>query len=57
MSKIKKTATWLIVTVPFVISAAIEFLPPWLYWPICIVFGMVWIGAFITIGEKENETT
>jgi hypothetical protein len=57
MSSTKRIATWLIVTLPFVISAAIEFLPPWVYWPICIVFGMVWIGAFITLGEKENETT
>ena len=43
-----------IITLPFVISAAVEFLPAWVYWPIALLGGMAWIGACAILNEKEN---
>lgn len=37
----KKLKAYLhIVTLPFIVSAAFEFLPAWLYWPIALIGGM-----------------
>jgi len=47
----RKTA--IVFVVPFIISAAIEFFPAWLYWPIAILGGMVWLGALVQLGGME----
>ena len=51
----KKQRAYLhIITLPFVISAAVEFLPAWVYWPVALLGGMAWIGACAILNEKEN---
>ena len=40
-----------VVILPFVISASVEFLPAWLYWPIAVIAGLVWFGALIELGK------
>ena len=52
----KRRAYLHIVTLPFVISAAIEFLPAWIYWPIALICGMAWFGACGILVEKEKNT-
>jgi hypothetical protein len=55
MSKKNKMGLW-IFGLPFVISAAIEFLPAWVYWPIALLGAMQWIGACILLNkELENK--
>jgi len=44
-----------IITLPFVISAAIEFLPVWVSWPIAFLGGMAWFGACVILIEKEQK--
>jgi len=39
---------------PFVISAAIEFLPAWVYLPIALLGAMQWIGACITLNTLKG---
>ena len=47
-----KTQTLLYILVtPFVVSACVEFFPPWLYWPIALLGGMIWIGALARLGD------
>jgi hypothetical protein len=41
-------------TLPFVISAAVEFLPAWVYWPIALLGGMAWLGACVNLAEMEK---
>ncbi len=53
----KRSAYLHIVTIPFIISAAIEFLPAWLYWPIALICGMSWLGACAILAEKEEKNT
>ena len=43
-----------IITLPFVVSASVEFLPAWLNWPIALIGGMAWFGACVIFVEKEN---
>jgi hypothetical protein len=43
-----------IIILPFVVSASFEFLPAWLYWPICLLGGITWIGACMILLEKED---
>ena len=51
----KKQRAYLhIIALPFVISAAVEFLPAWVYWPIALLGGMVWLGACVILAEKEK---
>jgi len=51
----RKTNAYLhIITLPFVVSAAFEFLPAWLYWPIALIAGMTWLGACGMLIEKEE---
>jgi hypothetical protein len=51
----RKTRAYLhIITLPFVISASIEFLDAWLYLPICLIGGMIWGGACVILAEKEQ---
>ena len=50
----KQRAYLHIITLPFVISAAFEFLPAWLYWPIVLIGGMSWFGACAMLIEKET---
>lgn len=50
----KQNAYLHIITLPFVVSGAIEFLPAWLYWPISLISAMVWFGACGIVAEKEN---
>ena len=52
----KQNAYLHIVALPFVISAAVEFLPAWLYWPIALIGGMSWFGACAIVAEKEKNT-
>jgi len=44
-----------IITLPFVISAAFEFLPAWLYWPIAVICGIAWFGAFVNLSEVNHD--
>ena len=48
-------------SLPFVISAAIEFLPQWLSMPISVIAGLLWFGTLIQIFnhdfEKDKEKT
>ena len=50
----KRSAYLHIITLPFVISAAFEFLPAWLYWPIALIGGMAFWGACVLLIEKED---
>jgi len=43
-----------IITLPFVISAAVEFLPAWLYWPTSLICAMAWVGACVMLTEEEK---
>ena len=40
---------------PFVVSAAIEFLPHWLSMPISVIAGMIWFGVIVQIGNHDFE--
>ena len=40
--------------IPFVVSAAIEFLPGWLSWPVSILGGMIWFGSLFMLQEKKK---
>ena len=42
-----------VVILPFVISASVEFLPAWLYWPIAVIVGIVWLGAILQLGNLK----
>jgi len=49
-----KTETMIyIFVIPFVVSAAIHFLPGWLSWPVSILGGMVWFGSLFMLREKK----
>jgi hypothetical protein len=48
----KQKSIFQIVIVPFVVSASIEFLPSWLYLPICLIGGMIWLGACAILAES-----
>lgn len=50
---IKLLAYLHILFTPFVVSAAIEFLPFWLAWPVVLLGSMTWIGSCIILAEKE----
>lgn len=50
----KQRAYLHIIILPFVISAAVEFLSAWLYWPIALLGGMAWIGACSILNEKDD---
>jgi len=56
MSKRNQMVLW-IFGLPFVISAALEFLPFWLAAPIVLLGMMQWLGACITLAglKKEEE--
>jgi len=49
----KNKATLHVLFWPFAISAALEFLPAWLYWPIWLLGAMTWIGACLILAEKD----
>lgn len=53
----KREAYLNVMLVPFVISAAIEFLPAWIYWPIALLGAMVWLGACVQLVEKDKDDT
>jgi len=42
-------------TLPFVVSASMEFLPEWLAIPIAVISGMFWLGVLVQIGEYKKE--
>jgi hypothetical protein len=51
----KKTQAYLhVITLPFVISASLEFLPAWLYWPTSLICAMAWVGACGILADKEQ---
>ncbi len=51
----KKQKAYLhIITLPFVISAAVEFLPAWIYWPTSLICAMAWVGACVILTETEQ---
>ena len=50
----KRRAYMHVITLPFVMSASIEFLPAWVHFPICLIGGMAWIGACMILSEKED---
>ena len=51
----KKQRAYLhIIALPFVISAAVEFLPAWLYWPTSLICAMAWVGACVMLTEEEK---
>ena len=46
-------------TMPFVVSASMEFLPAWLAMPICLIAVMFWMGTLVQIMDytkKDDET-
>ena len=42
-------------TLPFVASASIEFLPAWLSIPICVIAAMFWLGTCLMIKDHKKE--
>jgi 4-hydroxybenzoate polyprenyltransferase len=52
---------WAIFLLPFVFSAAIQFLPVWLSVPIAFLCGSFWIGAVCVLAKlppkEKNENT
>ena len=54
MSKRNQMVLW-IFGLPFFISAAIEFLPAWVSWPIAFLGAMQWLGAWVTLAELNKE--
>lgn len=52
----KRKAYLHVITLPFIISGAFEFLPAWIYWPIALLCGMAWLGACAILAEKEENT-
>lgn len=50
----KQNAFLHIIVLPFVVSAAFEFLSTWLFWPITLLSVMAWIGACGIVAEKET---
>jgi hypothetical protein len=54
MSKRNQMVLW-IFGLPFVISAAIEFLPAWVYWPIALLGAMQWLGACTMLVELKGK--
>jgi hypothetical protein len=54
MSKRNRMVLW-IFSLPFFISAAIEFLPAWVCWPIALLGAMQWLGACITLAELTRK--
>jgi hypothetical protein len=40
---------------PFVVGAAIEFLPPWLAWPIVFLGVVTWLGSCLMYGEEDKK--
>jgi hypothetical protein len=57
----KKSSEMLLifVAIPFIVSAAGEFLPSWLSVPIMVIGAFVWVGNLVEINnytkEKANE--
>lgn len=51
----KQKAYLHVITLPFVISAAHEFLDAWIYWPITLICGMGWFGACVLLSEKDKS--
>lgn len=39
---------------PFAVSAAIEFLPGWVSWPIAVLGGILWFGSLIMLSNEEK---
>jgi len=54
MSKRNQMGLW-IFGLPFVILAALEFLPFWLAAPIVLLGMMQWFGACITLAELKGK--
>lgn len=54
MSRKNQMGLW-IFGLPFVISAALEFLPQWLSFPVLLLGTMQWLGACITLAELTKE--
>jgi len=50
----KQRAYLHIIILPFVISAAVEFLPAWVYWPTALLGGMAWVGACAILTEEQQ---
>jgi len=50
----KQRAYLHVITLPFVISGAVEFLPAWLYWPTSLICAMAWVGACVILAEKDE---
>ena len=46
----------LFVSMPFVVSASIEFLPQWLSWPIGVIATMFWVGTLREIQDYNIKT-
>lgn len=52
----KKSYTLQIFTLPFLISAAINFLPAWVWIPFVVLASMQWLGALIlSVGELRKQ--
>jgi len=50
----KQKAYLHLIILPFVISAAFEFCPPWVYWPICLLGCIAWFGSCVILSEKDT---
>lgn len=50
----KQRAYLHLIILPFIISAAIEFCPAWVYWPITFLGCLGWVGACVILKEKNT---
>lgn len=41
-----------IIVIPIVIGAAFHFMGAWLGWPLLVVLGLAWIGAWINLANR-----
>jgi len=55
----KLIALGIVIVGPFVVGAALEFLPTWLSFPMTFIVSIFWLGTMVQIGEykrsKDND--
>ena len=54
MTEKNQTVAYIMIT-PFVVSAAVEFLPRWLSAPIGMLGFMLWLGALFMLLDKKDD--
>lgn len=51
----KKQAEWLVLALPFVFSAGVEFLPKWIAIPLGLLVAMKWFNELIVIHDEATK--